>query len=70
MLMSEASEGVGQPAIVTTHVHDMAEDLKSFPVVHRYPMSIAMSERSIIPRSFLENLMDVLRSGDADRPSP
>lgn len=69
MLTPDASQHVGLKASITIHLHQMAEELKPFPVVPSNPMRPEVHERGRNPRRTLEELVNVLRSGDAYGPS-
>lgn len=63
ILKPKASEYLGQE---TMTAHQIAEELKSIPVVFWNSIGSAMCERGRTTLRTSENLVDVLRSGDAD----
>lgn len=63
MLTPEASGCIGVKAIVTTHVHQMAEGLKFHPAVPHDAMSPFMPGRERITGTAFSTLVDIARSG-------
>lgn len=70
MLKPEASRRIGDKAIITLHAHQMAEALVAFCVAPTNPMGPEIRERGKLDRQVFENLVDVPRTGSADRATP